>query len=40
VLFLVWLVASVLYAVRAYRGERFEIPGVAGLARRYMLGEA
>jgi uncharacterized membrane protein len=40
VLFLVWLVASVLYAVRAYRGERFEVPVVAGLARRYMLGEA
>ncbi len=40
VLFLVWLVASVLYAVRAHRGERFEIPVVTGFARRYMVGEA
>lgn len=40
VLFLVWVVASVVYAVRAYRGEQFEIPVVTGLARKYMVGEA
>lgn len=39
VLVLAWLVLSVLYAVRAYRGERFEIPVVTQYARKYMLGE-
>lgn len=40
VLWLAWLVLSVLFAVRAYQGERFEVPVVANWARRYMLGEA
>jgi uncharacterized membrane protein len=34
-----WGLLSVVYAVRAYRGERFEIPVVVNFARRYMLGE-
>ncbi|MCS7173245.1 MAG: hypothetical protein N0A24_07615 [Armatimonadetes bacterium] len=34
-----WVLLSVAYAVRAYRGERFEIPVVVNFARRYMLGE-
>jgi uncharacterized membrane protein len=38
-MFLAWVVLSVVYAVRAYQGQRFEIPVVAGLARRFMLGE-
>jgi uncharacterized membrane protein len=39
-LWLAWLVLSVLFAVRAYQGERFEVPVVANWARRYMVGEA
>ncbi len=39
VLALAWLVLSVWYAVRAYQGQRFEIPVVTDLARRYMVGE-
>jgi len=39
-LFLAWVVLSVLYAVRAYQGQRFEIPVVTNAARKYMLGEA
>lgn len=39
VLVLAWLVLSVLYAVRAFQGQRFEIPFVTQYARKYM-GEA
>lgn len=38
-MFLAWAILSVVYAVRAYQGQRFEIPVVAGLCRRYMLGD-
>ncbi|MDR5682731.1 MAG: hypothetical protein QN163_01715 [Armatimonadota bacterium] len=33
------LAISIWFAVRAYRGERFEIPVVTDLARKYMLKE-
>ncbi len=38
IFFVVWLVVSLVYAVRAYRGERFEIPVVTDFARTYMRG--
>lgn len=33
---LAWMVLSVLYAVRAYQGQRFEIPLIVEWARKYM----
>jgi uncharacterized membrane protein len=38
-LWLAVLVVSIWFAVRAYNGERFEIPVVTNFARRYMTGE-